>query len=84
MTMKNLFTILLLTCLIGCGTTTRVVSPNPPVGNVPSDVSQKTNQRPFVDGEPISTHGTWLVLWLFAVGLATVATIKAFKETKTS
>ena len=82
MTMKSLFTTLLLTCLIGCGTTTKVVTPDPPVGNVPSNAtSQKT---PFVDGKPVSPDTTWLVLWLFAVGLASVATIKAFKETKTS
>ena len=83
MTMKkNLFTILLLTCLIGCGTTTRVVSPDPPVGNVPANAtSQKT---PFVDGKPITPQGTWMVLWLVAIGLAATATVRTFKKTKTS
>ena len=84
MTMKkNLFTILLLTCLIGCGTTTKVVNPDPPVGNVPSDVSQKT-QTPFVDGKPIAPQGVWMVLWLVAIGLAATATVRTFKKTKTS
>ena len=83
MTMKkNLFTILLLTCLIGCGTTTRVVSPDPPVGNVPGNAtSQKT---PFVDGKPIAPQGVWMVLWLVAIGLAATATVRTFKKTKTS
>ena len=80
MMMKTLSTILLVICLSGCGTTTRVVSPDPPVGNVPSNVTKKTT-------DPIATtapHGLWMALWLVSIGLATVATVRTFKTTKTS
>ena len=82
-TMKKLPIVLLL-CLSGCGASTRVVSPDPPIGNVPVT---NFNKKTTTTNEPIATtapHGLWMVLWLTSVGLATLATVRTFKNTKTS